>query len=56
MSSLESSSLRAVGLSKWFQSDKGPRFDAVKDLSFSLQPRRIGRVSRAEWGRQKHND
>ena len=31
-------SLRAVGLSKWFDTGKGKRFDAVKDLSFDLMP------------------
>jgi len=31
-------SLRAIGISKWFDSGKGARFDAVKDLSFDLMP------------------
>ena len=33
-----SPSLRAQNLSKWFESEKGPRFTAVKDLSFDLMP------------------
>src|SRR3954469_14894143 len=34
---LNAPSLRASGISKWFELGKGQRFEAVKDLSFELK-------------------